>query len=70
VHSLQAFRRSRGIAPFISDHWTKWRWVVSFVPKLLYLWGNNSWCPLNRRLGAVAYPWIFWGGGSMGGGGW
>jgi hypothetical protein len=51
LHSMQACRRSRGIAPLIPDCCTEWRWVVCFVPKLLYLWGDHRWCPLNRRLG-------------------
>jgi hypothetical protein len=28
-----------------------WRWVVSFMPRLLYLWGKSLWCPLDMRLG-------------------
>ena len=26
-----------------------WRWMLSFIPKLLYPWGKNPWYPLNKR---------------------
>jgi len=32
---------SRGIAPLIHDHSTKWKWVVRLMPKLLYPLGRN-----------------------------
>jgi hypothetical protein len=30
---------------------TRWRWVVSFTPRPLYLQGKTPWYPLYRRLG-------------------
>jgi hypothetical protein len=35
----------------ILDLGTKWRWVVSFTPRTLYVRGNSSRFPLARRLG-------------------
>jgi hypothetical protein len=29
----------------------RWRWVVSFTPRLLYPHGKSPWYPLDRRLG-------------------
>jgi hypothetical protein len=29
----------------------RWRWVVSFMPLLLYPWGKSPWYPFDRRLG-------------------
>jgi hypothetical protein len=40
-----------GIAPRILDLGTRWRWVVSFTPRPLYLPGKNPLYPLDRRLG-------------------
>jgi hypothetical protein len=34
----------------ILDLGTRWKWVVSFMPRPLYLQGNSSPCPLDRRL--------------------
>jgi hypothetical protein len=33
------------------DIGTRWRWVVSFTPQLLYSQGKRPWYPLDRRLG-------------------
>ena len=30
---------------------SRWRWSVSFTPRLLYPWGNDPWYPSDRRLG-------------------
>jgi hypothetical protein len=39
-------------APRILDLGTRWRWVVSFTPRLLYPQGKSPWQqPLDRRLG-------------------
>jgi hypothetical protein len=35
----------------ILDHGTRWRWVISFTPRLLYPWGKRPRYPLDRRLG-------------------
>jgi hypothetical protein len=35
----------------ILDLSTRWRWVVSFMPWLLYLQGKSPWCPSDRMLG-------------------
>jgi hypothetical protein len=40
-----------GITPLILDLGTRWRWVVSFTPCLLYPQGKSPWYPLGRRLG-------------------
>jgi hypothetical protein len=34
----------------IRDLGTRWKWVVSFTPLLLYPWRNSLWYPLDRRL--------------------
>jgi hypothetical protein len=39
------------IASRILNLCTRWRWVVSFTPRPLYLQGKGPWCPLDRRLG-------------------
>jgi hypothetical protein len=33
------------------DLGTRWRWVVSFMPRPLYPQGKSPWYPLERRLG-------------------
>jgi hypothetical protein len=43
-----------GIATFILDLGTIWRWVVSFTPNPFYSWGNSLQFPLNRMLDVVA----------------
>jgi hypothetical protein len=40
-----------GIASHILNLGTKWRWVVSFMPQLLYLRDNRHRYPMDRRLG-------------------
>jgi hypothetical protein len=50
-HAVKAYRRSGGIAPRIFDLGTRWRWVVSFTPRLLYSHGKSPWYPLSRRVG-------------------
>jgi len=35
------------VAPLILNSGTRWRWVVSFKPWLLYQWGNNPQYPLS-----------------------
>jgi hypothetical protein len=42
---------SGGIAPRILYLGTRWRWVVSCTPRLIYLQGKNPWYPSDRRLG-------------------
>jgi hypothetical protein len=34
----------------VIDPGTRWRWVVSFTPQLLYLLAKSPRCPLDRRL--------------------
>jgi hypothetical protein len=43
----------------ILDLTTRGRWVVSFVPQLLYSHGKSSWYPLDRRLGGPQ-SWSGW----------
>jgi hypothetical protein len=42
---------SGGVTPRILDLGIRWRWVVSFMPRPLYLQGKSPWYPLERRLG-------------------
>jgi hypothetical protein len=42
---------SGDVAPRILDLGTRWRGVVSFTPRPLYLQGKSPWYPLSRRLG-------------------
>jgi hypothetical protein len=48
---MKVYWRSGGIAPRILDLGTRWRWVVGFMPQLLYPQGKSPWHPLDRRLG-------------------
>jgi hypothetical protein len=48
---MKTFWGSGGIAPRILDLGTRWRWVVSFTHRPLYLQGKIPWYPLDRRLG-------------------
>jgi hypothetical protein len=48
---MKAYWGSDGIAPHILDLSTRWKWVVSFTPWLLYPQGKSPWYPLDRRLG-------------------
>jgi hypothetical protein len=50
-HAMKAYSGSGGTAPHILDLGTRWRWVVSFMPWLLYSQGKCPWYPLDRRLG-------------------
>jgi hypothetical protein len=42
---------SRGVDPLILNCDTSWRWVVRFMPQVLYLHWKHTHCPSNRRLG-------------------
>jgi hypothetical protein len=48
---MKAAWGSGGIAPLILDLGTRWRWVVSFTPRLLYPQGKIPSYPLDRKLG-------------------
>jgi hypothetical protein len=50
-HSMKTYCGSGGIVPQILDLGTRWRWVVSFMPRPLYPRGKSPWYPLDRRLG-------------------
>jgi hypothetical protein len=41
VRAIEAYRRSRGIAPLILNLNTRWRSVVNFTPRLLCLLEKN-----------------------------
>jgi hypothetical protein len=43
--------RNGGITPHLLNHGSRWRWVVSFTPRPLYLRGKSPRYPLDRRLG-------------------
>jgi hypothetical protein len=49
-HAMKAYGRSGDIAPRILDLGTKWRWVVSFTSRPLYLHGKSPWYPLDRSM--------------------
>jgi hypothetical protein len=49
-HSMEAYWGSGGIAPRIFDVGTIWKWMVSFIPRPLYLQGKSTPCT-HRRLG-------------------
>jgi hypothetical protein len=51
---MKAYWWSGGIAPRILHLGTRWRRVVSFTPRLLYLQGKSPWYPLETRLGLDA----------------
>jgi hypothetical protein len=47
---MKAYWGSGVIAQRILDLGTRWRWVVSFTPRPLYLQRKSPWYPLDRRL--------------------
>jgi hypothetical protein len=50
-HTMKTYWGSGGIAPRILNFSTRWRRVVSFTPRPLYLRGKSPRHPLGRRLG-------------------
>jgi hypothetical protein len=52
-HAMNAYWGSGGMAPRVLDLCTRWRWVISFTPRPLYLQGKSPWYPLDRRLGGT-----------------
>jgi hypothetical protein len=50
-HTMKTNWRSGGTAPHVLDLGTKWRWLVSFTPRPLYLQGNSPHYSLDRMLG-------------------
>jgi len=48
-HAIKTYWGSGGLAPHINIG-TRWRWVVSFMPQLLYPWGKSPQYSLDRRL--------------------
>jgi hypothetical protein len=48
---MKTYCGSGSTAPRILDLGTRWRWVVSFTHRSLYLQGKSPWYPLDRRLG-------------------
>jgi len=48
---MKMYWGSGGIAACILDLGTRWSWVVSFTPWLLYSQGKRPWYPLDRRMG-------------------
>jgi hypothetical protein len=49
-HTMMTYWGNGGVALCILDLGTRWRWVVSFTPQLLYPQGKSPWYPLDRRL--------------------
>ena len=41
LHNTNTYRGSTSTAPLINLH-TRWRWMVSSMPPLLYPWGRNT----------------------------
>jgi len=54
---MKAYWGSGGTAPIIIDLGTRWRWVVSSTPRLLYPQGKSPLCPLVRRLAGPRAGW-------------
>jgi hypothetical protein len=50
-YAMKTFGGSWCIEPRFLDLGTRWRWVVSFTPRPLYLWGKSHQYPSVRRLG-------------------
>jgi hypothetical protein len=50
---MEAYWRSGCIAPCILDLGTRWRWVISFKPRPLYIQGKSPWYPSDKRLGGL-----------------
>jgi hypothetical protein len=49
--AMKTYWESGNIGPRIIDLGTRWRWVVSFTPRLLYPQGKSPLYPLDRRPG-------------------
>jgi hypothetical protein len=45
---MKAYWRSVGIVHAFFDIFTRWRWVVSFMPRLFYPQGKSLWYPMDR----------------------
>jgi len=54
---VKAYRGSRVTVPFTLNLSTRLGYVVTFMPKPLYLRGKSLWYPMTRRLGWA--PWLF-----------
>jgi len=54
---VKANRESGFTIPFTLNLSTRLGYVVTFMPKPLYLRGKSLWYPLTRRLGWA--PWLF-----------
>jgi len=48
---MKTYLKSVGIAPCVLDLSTRWRQVVSFMPRPFYPQGKSPWYPLYTRLG-------------------
>jgi hypothetical protein len=60
ISIMKAYWGSGDIAARIFDLGTRWRWVVSFTPRPLYLQGKSPWYPLDRSLGGFQSVWTRW----------
>jgi len=49
-HTMETYWGSGSIAPHILNLGTRWRWVVSSIPRLLYSQGKRSQYQMDRRL--------------------
>jgi hypothetical protein len=52
-HAMKTYWGSGGIAPIILKLGTRWRRIVSFTPRSLYLRGKSPLYQLDRRLGGL-----------------
>jgi len=53
VHNEAPHHENMGngaIAQCILNLGTRWRWLDSLIPQLLYPWSKNPWYPLERKL--------------------
>jgi hypothetical protein len=50
-HAMKAYWRNGSIAPRVLDLGIRWRWVVSFTARPLYLQAKSPWYPFDRKLG-------------------
>jgi hypothetical protein len=50
-HAMKTYWGSGSIVPLILDLGTRWRQVVSFMPRLPYPQGKSPWYLLDSRLG-------------------
>jgi len=53
---MKIFWGSEGTAPHILNCGTRWRWVVKFMPQMVYSWGRALVPIFTKRLGVPHSP--------------